>query len=167
MKKAVFLLSVLALAGCDEDDVKNTLNGKAEVFAVTSAEYQVGETSSFYDFETLETNYNVNFPENFLGGSRVTLENKLGSSGIVPDSSSCGIIDTSSGNACFGENGSGPCAPTDLKKLGLILFTIDLSDVEMAVDKGFYPKLAVELLGSTYSDFDIDDARCSDIGVTD
>lgn len=157
MKKAVFLLSALALVGCDEDDVKNTLDGNVEVFAVTSA--KLDNFSNFENYESL----NISIPEGFPGSSKTLAENKLGSLGIEILSTSCGTIDTSSGNVCFGENGTEPCVPSEVETLGLTLFLIDASDVKRASDNGYYPKLAAEALGSTYSNYTINDESCDSI----
>lgn len=48
MKKAVVLLALLALVGCDEDDIKDILNGETKVFAVSGVQVE-GSASGLPD----------------------------------------------------------------------------------------------------------------------
>ncbi|PSW19956.1 hypothetical protein C9I98_10905 [Photobacterium sanctipauli] len=163
MKKAIVLLSALALFGCDEDDVKNTLTGKAEVFAVVSAE--VESVDGYRSVEDLENDYGITLPDDFPSGTESALDSKLNSLGIDFDDTSCGVIDTT-GDVCFDDGGDSVCVPDEIENIGLKLYTIDMGDVDDAYKNGFYPKLAAELLGDTYTDFDIkEDVSCSSIGL--
>ena len=162
MKKALFLLSALALIGCDDEDVVNTVSGNAEVFAVTGAEIEGAQ--GYTSVDSLLNVYRIELPDEFPAGTEETLDNKLGSLGIDIEDTSCGVIDTS-GDVCFGAGSDTVCVPDEVTKLGIKLYTIDIDEVKRAYDNGFYPKLAADLLGDTYSDFDIERVSCSSIDL--
>ncbi|MGR5143394.1 hypothetical protein ACQKPX_17140 [Photobacterium sp. DNB23_23_1] len=162
MKKVLFLLSAFALIGCDDDDVVNTVSGNAEVFAVTGAD--VGGAEGYTSIDSIENEYPITLPDEFPAGSEDDLDNKLGSLGINIEDTGCGVIDTS-GDVCFGAGSDTACVPDEVSKLGIKLYTIDIAEVKAAYDNGFYPKLAAELLGDTYADFDIERVNCSSIGL--
>ncbi|MGF1682862.1 hypothetical protein [Photobacterium minamisatsumaniensis] len=163
MKKGIILLTALALMGCDEDDVTNTLTGKVEVFAVVSAE--VESVDGYRSVEDLENDYGITLPDDFPGGTETALDSKLNALGVSFDDTSCGVIDTS-GDVCFSDGGDSVCVPDEIENIGLKLYTISMGDVDDAYKNGFYPKLAAELLGDAYSDFNIDeDVSCSTIGL--
>ncbi|PSU35961.1 hypothetical protein [Photobacterium lutimaris] len=165
MNKVFFLLPILALLGCDDEDVVNTVSGNAEVFAITGAEINMaGEDAKYIQIDSIENNYNITLPDEFPSGSEATLTSKLGTLAIDIEDTDCGIIDTT-GEVCLGAGSSTVCVPDDVSKLGIKLFTIDMGDVKRAYDNGFYPKLAAELLGDTFTDFDIERVSCSSIGL--
>ncbi|KHT61861.1 hypothetical protein RJ45_20220 [Photobacterium gaetbulicola] len=162
MKKALFLFSALALIGCDDEDVVNTLSGNAEVFAVTGAE--IGEAQGYTSIDSIENMYPISLPDEFPAGSEADLDNKLGSLGIDIEDTDCGVIDTSK-DVCFGAGSSTVCVPDEVTKLGIKLYTIDIDEVRRAYDNGFYPKLAADFLGDTYANFDIERVSCASIGL--
>ena len=162
MKQALFLLSAFVLIGCDDEDVVNTVSGNAEVFAVTGAE--VGGAQGYTSIDSLENDFPTTLPDEFPAGSEETLDSRLGSLGIDIEDTGCGVIDTS-GDVCFGAGSDTVCVPDEVTKLGVKLYTIDIDEVKRAYDNGFYPKLAADLLGDTFSDFDIERVSCSSISL--
>ncbi|MBV1839720.1 MULTISPECIES: hypothetical protein [Photobacterium] len=162
MRKLAVLLCILGLTGCNDDDVKDTLTGKADVYAVTSAKLD-GE-DRFKDLATLENETGTTVPDDFPAGTPDELAQRLASLGIDVEETSCGAIDTSNGDVCFGEEGNKACVPSEVQTVGLTIYKISIGDVKLAYDNGFYPKLAAELLGNTYASFDIDEVACSVIG---
>ncbi|AJR06007.1 hypothetical protein C9J03_06885 [Photobacterium gaetbulicola] len=162
MKKALFLFSALALIGCDDEDVVNTLSGNAEVFAVTGAE--IAGAQGYTSIESIENTYPITLPDEFPAGSEADLDNKLGTLGIDIDDTDCGVIDTR-GDVCFGAGSNTVCVPDEVTKLGIKLYTIDMDEVRRAYDNGFYPKLAADFLGETYANFDIERVSCASIGL--
>ncbi|MGF1734612.1 hypothetical protein [Photobacterium satsumensis] len=162
MKKALFLLSSLVLIGCDDEDVVNTVSGNAEVFSVTGAEIEGAQ--GYTSIDSIESQYPITLPDELPAGSEAELDNKLGSLGIDIEDTDCGVIDTT-GDVCFGAGSDTVCVPDEVNKLGIKLYTIDIDEVKRAYDNGFYPKLAADLLGDTYANFDIERVSCSSIGL--
>ena len=158
MKKAVFLLSVLALAGCDEDDVKDLAQGNTKVFTVTGAQLDssLGTLDQgYYDINAITSDMGASSPEALPNSTKSTLENL----GIEIEGETCGKIDIGPEGLCFEENNSNSCLPEEISMLGLAVYTIDLDKVELAAQNGFYPTLAADV-GGLYADIDYDDVSC-------
>lgn len=161
MKKAVFLLSALALLGCDEDDVKDLAQGNTKVFTVTGARLKssIGTLQpGYYTIDSVTGELDSSSPEGLPTSSKSTLENL----GIKVEAESCGKIDIGDEGVCFEENNPNSCIPEEIDRLGLKVYTIDLDKVKLAADNGFYPTLAADL-GGLYADINYDDASCDSL----
>jgi hypothetical protein len=156
MKKAVVLLALLALVGCDEDDVKDILNGQTKVFAVSGVQVE-GSTMSdgYYKLSDLNADTKASLPDGFPDGTKV----KLTLDGVTVHAESCGQIVVGDEGLCF-ESGNKSCVPPEIKKVGLDVYKIDLADIKKAENAGFYPTLAAEL-GGLFVQIDYDDVNCA------
>ncbi|MGF1761149.1 hypothetical protein L4D76_25155 [Photobacterium sagamiensis] len=156
MKKAVALFALLALVGCDEDDVKDILQGKTTVFAVSDVTVKDSDTVSDgnYKVSDLSPALQALIPEGFPDGTKADLVN----AGIGIDGTSCGQIVITDG-LCFEKDNTNSCVPSEIKELGLAVYKIDLSDVRTAANLDFYPTLAAEL-GGLYVQIDYKDVSC-------
>lgn len=160
MKKAVVLLALLALVGCDEDDVKDILNGQTKVFAVSGVQVEglTGVPNDYYELN--DPNYDIEallpngFPDGFPDGTKADLTN----AGITVHSKSCGQIEVGEKRLCF-ESGNKSCVPPEIKKVGLDVYKIDLADIKTAADLDFYPTLAADL-GGLFVQINYDDISC-------
>ncbi|MCW8329937.1 hypothetical protein MD588_14100 [Photobacterium sp. SDRW27] len=157
MKKAVYLLSVLALAGCNEDDVKDLVEGNTKVFAVSGAQVEGinGVDDGYYDLDYITSNTSIS-PDEMPVGTKQDLENL----NIDIEGETCGRIDIGDEGVCFKEGDSSSCVPSEVKMLGLAVYTIDLDEVKTAADHGFYPKLASDV-GGLFVDIDFKEVSCS------
>ncbi|WP_064608216.1 hypothetical protein [Photobacterium sp. J15] len=156
MKKAIYLLSVLALAGCNEDDIKDLAEGNTKVFAVTGANVQskMGTIDpGYYDIKTI-TEGMSSTPDKLPVGAKSTLANL----GIDVEGEGCGKIDITP-PLCFEEGNSDSCLPSEINMLGLAVYTIDLDKVKTASENGFYPTLATDL-GGLYVDISYREVSC-------
>ncbi|MGF1726230.1 hypothetical protein [Photobacterium nomapromontoriensis] len=156
MKKAIFLLSALALVGCEEEDVKAALNGDVRVFSVSGIGFDgTGAIpAGYYDITDVANDTGVTLPSDLPQANSAVLENL----GVKVNKSTCGKI-TANGSVCFSDGGNSGCIPDDITMLGLAVYTIDMSDLQTAVDGGFYPTIATSLTGS-YADIDFKDVSC-------
>lgn len=156
MKKAVVLLALLALVGCDEDDVKDILNGQTKVFAVSGVQVE-GSTMSdgYYKLSDLNVDTRASLPDSFPDGVKTDLTN----AGIAIHAQSCGQIVVGDEGLCF-ESGNKACVPDEIKKVGLDVYKIDLDDIKTAKNLDFYPTLAAEL-GGLFVQIDYDDVNCA------
>ncbi|GAB6263986.1 hypothetical protein PSSHI_42300 [Photobacterium sp. R1] len=159
-RAAVILCSLLALAGCDEETVKDLLEGKVEVFTLYSANTQgiTGVPDGYHTWTELQ-GYNVGLPDNAPFGSRDDLVNAVGS---VTDVGCAKIPDTA--GMCFEEGDANSCLPNELTEVGLKTYKIDLSDLEAAINVGFYPTAVQYLAEYKFnSNLSIESAECSAI----
>ncbi|MGF1860912.1 hypothetical protein [Photobacterium profundum] len=153
MKKAVVLLALLALVGCDEDDVKDILKGQTKVFAVSGVQVKgstTGLPDGYYELSELNADTRALFPAG--------TEDLLINDGVTVHSKSCGQIEVGDEGLCF-ESGNKSCVPDEIKKVGLDVYKIDLADIKTAADLDFYPTLAAEL-GGLFVQIDYDDISC-------
>lgn len=161
MKKAVFLLSILALAGCDEDDVKDLAQGNTKVFTVTGAQVasKLGTLDpGYYDIAVITSASQGNTsPDGLPVASKSTLENL----GIAVEGETCGRIDITD-QVCFQSGNASSCLPSEINMLGLAVYTIDLDKVKTASSNGFYPKLAAEV-GGLYVDIAYNEVSCASL----
>lgn len=166
MKKAVYLLSVLALAGCDEEDLKDLAEGNTKVFYVAGA--QVGtnsweiEPGYYKTLDVLSAAEGISDEDiPFVQDPELTLEN----AGVeIVGDKSCGRIDRDgSSSICFGE---GNCLPDEITMLGLDVFTIDKDDLDSAEAVGFYPTLAADF-GGAFASYDFKKVSCSSLDPYD
>jgi len=158
MKKAVVLLALLALVGCDEDDIKDILNGETKVFAVSGVQVEgsaSGLPDGYYKMSDLNADTKALLPDNFPDGIKADLTN----AGITVHSQSCGQIVVGDEGLCF-ESGNKACVPDEIKKVGLDVYKIDLDEVKTAAGLDFYPTLAAEL-GGLFVQIDYDDVNCT------
>ncbi|PSU49113.1 hypothetical protein C9J12_08965 [Photobacterium frigidiphilum] len=157
MKKAVVLLALLALVGCDEDDVKDILKGQTKVFAVSGVQVENSSTglpNGYYKLSDLNDGTKASLPDSLPDGIKADLTN----AGITVHAQSCGQIVVDEG-LCF-ESGDKACVPDEIKKVGLDVYKIDLDDIKTAQNANFYPTLAAEL-GGLFVQIDYDDVSCS------
>ncbi|MGF1879341.1 hypothetical protein L4D77_29300 [Photobacterium frigidiphilum] len=156
MKKAVVLLALLALVGCDEDDVKDILNGQTKVFAVSGVEVE-GSTMSdgYYKLSDLNADTKASLPDSLPDGIKADLTN----AGITVHAESCGQIVVGDDGLCF-DSAKKVCVPPEIKKVGLDVYKIDLDDIKTAADLDFHPTLAAELSG-LFVQIKYDDVSCS------
>lgn len=153
MKKAVVLLALLALVGCDEDDVKDILKGQTKVFAVSGVQVEgstTGLPDGYYELSELNADTRALFPAG--------TEDLLINDGVTVHSQSCGQIEVGNEGLCF-ESGNKSCVPDEIKKVGLDVYKIDLADIKTAQNLDFYPTLAAEL-GGLFVQIDYDDISC-------
>ncbi|EAS44117.1 hypothetical protein C9J48_21990 [Photobacterium profundum] len=158
MKKAVVLLALLALVGCDEDDVKDILKGQTKVFAVSGVQVEgstTGLPDGYYELSELNADTKALLPNDFPDGIKADLTN----AGITVHAESCGQIVVGDEGLCF-ESGNKACVPDEIKKVGLDVYKIDLDDIKTAQNLDFYPTLAAEL-GGLFVQIDYDDVSCS------
>ena len=151
MKKGVLLLALLALFGCEDEDIKATIEGNTRVFAVDGMKLQIGQLTEYYSLE--EAKDLIFIPNNLPEGDYAGLSN-LG----IKDSVECGYIDTSE-RTCFVSGESTSCLPNGVKMLGVEIYTIDMENIDEAAKLGFYPTIASHL-GGQYIDFDITTSSC-------
>ncbi|WP_299012998.1 hypothetical protein [uncultured Photobacterium sp.] len=157
MNKVVYLLSVLALVGCNEDDLTDLVQGNTKVFTVTGANVQskLGAIDpGYYDINSI-TNGMGSTPDNLPVASKATLENL----GIKVEGEGCGKIEITH-PLCFEDGNTNSCLPSEINMLGLAVYTIDLDKVKMASDNGFYPTLATDV-GGLYVDIKYQEVNCS------
>ncbi|PST89411.1 hypothetical protein C9I91_13430 [Photobacterium jeanii] len=155
MKKAVALLSLLALFGCTEEELKDTLQGKTKVFAVESVQVQglgsLGDgTHSVNEGEIAKI-----IPQGFPNGTRADLDNV----GVGVHSTTCGKIDTTT-PVCFDDKKE-ECTPKELKQLNLKVYKIDITDIKTAYNAKFFPTLATELGIEGLNQIDIQEVACN------
>ncbi|MDX1303546.1 hypothetical protein [Photobacterium sp.] len=157
MKKAVALFVLLALVGCDEDDVKDILQGKTNVFAVSDVTVDGSGTvpAGNYKVSDLSPALQALIPEGFPDGTEADLDNV----GVDIAGTSCGEIVITDG-LCFEKDNPNSCVPSEVKELGLAVYKIDLGDIKTAADLDFYPTLAAEL-GGLFVQIDYKDVNCS------
>ncbi|UXI03965.1 hypothetical protein [Photobacterium sp. TY1-4] len=165
MKKAVYLLSVLALAGCNEEDLKDLAEGNTKVFTITGARVasQMGTVSPGYYRVDAIASAMTNTSQDKIPAV-VNPEAALANLGINIEGETCGRINIT-GELCFesGDSGTGAsCLPEQIDMLGLSVYTIDLDKVKTASDAGFYPTLAADV-GGLYVDIDYDQITCSQL----
>ncbi|PSW06518.1 hypothetical protein [Photobacterium lipolyticum] len=157
MKKAVALFALLALVGCDEDDVKDILQGKTTVFAVSDVTVNGSGSVPVGNYKVSEITPELQslIPEGFPDGTEADLDN----AGIGTDGTSCGQIVVAD-ELCFEKDNPNSCVPSDVTKLGLAVYKIDLSDIKTAANLDFYPTLAAEL-GGLFVQIEYEDINCS------
>lgn len=159
-RAAVIFCSLLALAGCDEETVKNLLEGKVEVFTLYSAKTQgaTGVSDGYHTWTELQ-GYSIGLPANAPFGTRDDLVNAVGS----VDDVGCAKIPSTAG-MCFKEGDSSSCLPNELTEVGLKTYKIDLSNLEAAINVGFYPTAVQYLAEYKFnSNLSIQSAECSAI----
>ncbi|UTV30199.1 hypothetical protein [Photobacterium atrarenae] len=165
MKKAVYLLSVLALAGCNEEDLKDLAEGNTKVFTITGARVasQMGTVEpGYYRMDAIASAMTNTAQEKVP--AVIDPEGELENLGIKIEGETCGRINIT-GELCFESGDSGnadSCLPEEIDMLGLSVYTIDLDRVEDASNAGFYPTLAADL-GGLYVDIDYDQISCSQL----
>ncbi|CAG23244.1 hypothetical protein [Photobacterium profundum] len=158
MKKAVVLLALLALVGCDEDDVKDILKGQTKVFAVSGVEVEgsaTGLPDGYYKLIDLNDDTKASLPDSLPDGIKADLTN----ADITVHAQSCGQIVVDEG-LCFESGNKASCVPSEIKKVGLDIYKIDLGDIKTAQNLDFYPTLAAEL-GGLFVQIDYDDVNCA------
>ncbi|KMV31413.1 hypothetical protein L4D00_17995 [Photobacterium swingsii] len=154
MKKAIALISLVALFGCTEEEIKDTLSGKTKVFAVESVE--VAGLSGLADGTHSVTDSKLAslLPDVFPNGTKADLDNY----GIGTHGSSCAKIDTTT-PVCFEDGKS--CTPSEMKQLNLKVYKIDLTDIKSAYENAkFFPTLATQLGIEGLSQIDIQEVNC-------
>ncbi|MGF1687929.1 hypothetical protein L4C36_14750 [Photobacterium japonica] len=151
MKKAIILLSALAILGCEDEDVKATIEGNTRVFAVDGLKLEIGNLTEYYSLE--EAKDLIIIPNNLPEGDYAGLSN-LG----IKEEKQCGYIDASE-RTCFLSGDSSTCLPNTVKMLGVEIYTIDMENIDEAAQLGFYPTIASHL-GGKYVDFDITTSHC-------
>jgi len=159
MKKAVALFALLALVGCDEDDVKDLMKGETTVFAVSGVQVQdssSGFPNGYYKLAELNDGVRAQLPNEFPDGTKDDLIN----AGLKIHSQSCGQIVVDDEGLCFESNNSSSCLPDEIKKVGLDVYKIDLDRIKTAADLDFYPTLAAEL-GGLFVQIKYEDINCS------
>lgn len=150
MKKAIMLFSLLALFGCEDEDIKATIEGKTRVFAVDGFKLEIGNLTEYYSLD--EAKDLIFIPNNLPEGDYAGLSNL----GISEEE--CGYIDTSE-QTCFASGETGSCLPNNVKMLGVNIYTIAMEDIDEAAKLGYYPTIASHL-GGQYVDFDITTSHC-------
>ncbi|KLV04177.1 hypothetical protein ABT56_16350 [Photobacterium aquae] len=151
MKKTCVFLSLMALFGCNDDDMEAALKGDTRVFAVDGAKVDTVLVSKYYTLDEAEAL--IVIPDELPRGDLAGLQN-LG----VKEEVQCGYIDTTD-EICFTLNDSASCLPSEVKMLGVKIYTIDIENIDEAVDFGFYPTITSQLTGA-FIDFDIESAPC-------
>lgn len=139
MKKAIVLISLVALFGCTEEEIKDTLSGKTKVFAVESINVEGVTGLDDGTYAVTDSHFANILPDVFPNGTKSDLDNY----GIGTHSSSCAKIDTTN-PVCFEDGKS--CTPTEMKQLNLKVYKIDITDIKSAYENAkFFPTLATEL----------------------
>lgn len=133
MKKAYLAILLVALFGCDEDDVKAAAKGKTDVFALNG--YQIEGFPMIDDgYHTIDEIKSLAPSSNLPSGSKNDLENK----GISVHKESCAKLLPKSGSELCFDNEKKICLPKEFKYVGLKVFTIDLDKLQTAKNSGFY-----------------------------
>lgn len=157
MKKSVALFALLALVGCEDDDVTDLLQGKTSVFAVSQVTVKGSGivADGDYKISALPLGLQSLIPDGFPDGTKDDLIN----AGVGIHETSCGQI-VVTGELCFEKGNPNSCVPDEIKKMGLDVYKIDLDQITTAIDLDFYPQSAVQL-GSLLVQIDFDDVDCS------
>ncbi len=155
MKKAIALISLVALFGCTEEEIKDTLSGKTKVFAVESVE--VAGLSGLADGTHSVSESAIAKIQGLPNGTKDLLDNL----GVEIHATSCGVIDTTP-PVCFDDEKK-ECTPKELKQLNVKLYKINITDLKTtydAKDIKFFPTLATQLGIEGLSQIDIEEVNC-------
>lgn len=158
MKKAIALISLVALFGCTEEE-KQLLNDiasqKTDVFAISAIKVSGSKVLSDGEYKLSDKEFKKLLPDDTLPiGTKAQLENYAAIHGEY-----CGTIDTST-PICFDEAKT-VCTPSDVKSLKVNAYRIDISSVKAARDQAnFYPVLISQMGAPGLADLKITKEAC-------